>query len=299
MIVLLHYAPDNCKNMYVQGKKKERTKTDKGDSSHSSDSNAGEDQSLPKKKTVQFIIELQTLHMCTKHTGQHCIVHPNGPHHQLTKQDFSLWSLLLVFAKPLFFWLIALTLFVQRLKEYMISRWCLILSSNWIMSSITSGNQVCHKSSQVAIRHHGFPFSFSSHFLPPSRYSSPSASPTPRCCVFKSFSQEPPSSDGFNPEDTPTFYPKTHNWLQSFDSWEELMDRIRSSTQTLLRQMATCSLFKLLKRAKVWKEQRNCHLFALGCQLGLHDLWSSMPLLIVIGSQSRKGGPTRSVAWSK
>ena len=66
------------------------------------------------------------------------------------------------------------------------------------------------------------------------------------------------------------------------------MDRIRSSTQTLLRQMATCSLFKLLKRAKVWKEQRNCHLFALGCQLGLHDLWSSMPLLIVIGSQEGK-----------
>ena len=50
MIVSLHYAPDNCKNMYVQGKKKERTKTDKGDSSHSSDSTAGEDQSLPKKE---------------------------------------------------------------------------------------------------------------------------------------------------------------------------------------------------------------------------------------------------------
>jgi hypothetical protein len=38
---------------------------------------------------------------------------------------------------------------------------------------------------------------------------------------------------------------------------EELMDRIESSTQVLLRQMATCNLFKLLKRAKARKERRN------------------------------------------
>jgi hypothetical protein len=80
---------------------------------------------------------------------------------------------------------------------------------------------------------------------------------------------------------------------------EELMDRIGSSTQALLRQMATCDLFKLLKRVEAWKERRNCRVFALECQLGLHDLWSSTPLLIVIRSRSRKGGPTRSTAWSK
>lgn len=83
------------------------------------------------------------------------------------------------------------------------------------------------QSSQAAIRHHGFPFPFypfPSHFLPPSGYSPPPASPTPGRRISESFSHEPPSSDGFNPEDTPTLYPKTRDWLQSLDSTERGAD---------------------------------------------------------------------------
>jgi hypothetical protein len=52
---------------------------------------------VPKKKTaLQYIIELQTIHACNTHAGSYCVVQASGNHYQLTKQDLSLWALLIV-----------------------------------------------------------------------------------------------------------------------------------------------------------------------------------------------------------
>jgi hypothetical protein len=87
--------------MYIyQGKKKRKANKVSGSDSDilasgDSDDEHG-DRVLKKKSATQYIVELQVVHICAEHVGQHCIVRPNGLHHQLIKQDFSLWSLLLV-----------------------------------------------------------------------------------------------------------------------------------------------------------------------------------------------------------
>ena len=75
--------------------KRKRVNDDSDDGSQSSDDE--DTGGVPKKKTApQYIIELQMIHACNTHAGNYCIIQASGNHYQLTKQDMSLWALLLV-----------------------------------------------------------------------------------------------------------------------------------------------------------------------------------------------------------
>jgi hypothetical protein len=77
--------------------KHKKRKTADSDSDSETSENNDNSGGKPKAKTgAEWIIELQALHACSEHNDEHCIIRPNGTHHHLTKQDFSLWGLLLV-----------------------------------------------------------------------------------------------------------------------------------------------------------------------------------------------------------
>ena len=67
-----------------------------------SNSDSDANVSLKKKTGPQYFIELQAEHAFGDHTGEYCLIWPNGNHYHLTKSDLGLWSLLLVSCSILF-----------------------------------------------------------------------------------------------------------------------------------------------------------------------------------------------------
>jgi hypothetical protein len=95
VMYLIEIVLISCQRGNKRGLKHKKVNDDSNNGSQSND-NEDIEGVLKKKTTPQYIIELQMIHACNTHAGSYCIVQVSRNHYQLTKQDLSLWALLLV-----------------------------------------------------------------------------------------------------------------------------------------------------------------------------------------------------------